>query len=98
MGRSNCQDWVAGAVRRLEAAGLLGRGEGRFWDEQVGCSGDRMGERCLETGWAWIPSERKIVDPGEIDARYSDVEVITVGKLVDNPAFRAALENLGHKQ
>ena len=98
IGRGNCQNWVAGAVRRLEAAGLLRSGEGQFWDEQVGCSGDRIGERCLETGRSWIPAERKVVDPGEIDAQYSDEKVITVGELADNPTFQATLKSLGHTQ
>jgi len=59
MGLSNCQNWVAGVVSRPGSKGLLEDGDGRFWGSQVGLSGDRMGERCLEMARSWIPSERK---------------------------------------
>jgi hypothetical protein len=92
-GVGNCQDWVAGAVRVLEHAGLVSSGEGGFWKSMINRSSEEMKSECLQAGKKWIDGPESTFE-GEPDARFVDREVKPVGKLVQNEAFRARMQSL----
>ncbi|KAJ5780139.1 hypothetical protein N7457_005299 [Penicillium paradoxum] len=95
-GIGNCQDWVAGAVRMLEQAGVVPSGEGEFWKRMVNRSSEEMKNECLRAGKKWIDGPESTYE-GEPDARFFDREQSTVkpvGKLVQNEAFWARMQSL----
>jgi hypothetical protein len=95
-GVGNCQDWVAGAVRILEHAGIVSSGEGRFWKNMINRSSEAMKNECLREGKKWIDGPESTYE-GDPDARFVDRErdtVKPVGKLVQNEVFRARMQSL----
>ncbi|KAJ5106823.1 hypothetical protein N7456_003498 [Penicillium angulare] len=94
-GVGNCQDWVAGAAGMLENAGIVSTGEGAFWKGMINRSSEEMKNECLRTGKKWIDGPESTFE-GEPDARFTDREdkVKSVGKLVQNEAFRARMQSL----
>lgn len=94
-GRGNCQDWVAGAVLRLERAGVVTGGEGDFWKGMVSLSASQMQDRCLRTGRNWTSGPQTAFE-GEPDARFTDKADVKgpVGKLAANVAFQERMQAL----
>ncbi|PYI10647.1 hypothetical protein BO78DRAFT_394066 [Aspergillus sclerotiicarbonarius CBS 121057] len=95
-GVGNCQDWVAGAVRMLEGAGVLGTGEGEFWRSMINRSAEGMKEACVGSGRKWVDGV-ELGFEGVPDARFvdgGDAVGRTVGKLRDNVAFRERMQLL----
>ena len=83
----NCQDWMAGAVCRLEAEGLVASGEGAFWRSCIGVGAEDVSRRCVASGRRWVEGERK--KPEVVDRRWGDEEGRTVGRLTSNNALSA---------
>ncbi|KAJ6015348.1 hypothetical protein N7540_009939 [Penicillium herquei] len=95
-GIGNCQDWVAGAVSKLEHAGFVSSEEGKFWKSMINRSSEEMKEECLQTGRTWIDDPESTWE-GEPDARFADKEKDTakpVGKLAQNEVFQARMQSL----
>ncbi|KAL2867755.1 uncharacterized protein BJX67DRAFT_352202 [Aspergillus lucknowensis] len=94
-GVGNCQDWVANAVGALESKGILEEGEGVFWTGMINKSAEGMKRACIEAGRRWIDGPDSEFN-GVPDARFKDRdgEERVVGKLAQNPDFKARMQAL----
>ncbi|PYH96856.1 hypothetical protein BO71DRAFT_469888 [Aspergillus ellipticus CBS 707.79] len=96
-GGGNCQDWVAGAVAVLEAAGVgVGCGEGGFWKGMVNRSAKEIKQACVASGRTWVdgPNRRFEGDPDARFAEGGEGEGRVVGRLRDNPVLRERMRGL----
>ncbi|GAB7354956.1 hypothetical protein MBLNU459_g5571t1 [Dothideomycetes sp. NU459] len=55
----NCQDWTAGALRRLEEEHIVPKGSEAFWRSQKGKSAEAIGSSLRQNGKSWIPVHTK---------------------------------------